>query len=332
MLFWKCLFLGKEIKLVFQTKEIVDYGNQKRGNCGQGGAIGLLYGSMIAQHLGENAIQFVMDDDRFARHSGEQVSVNGAPCGISTIPETQARPVDLVIVAVKATGLERALDTLEHLVDPQTKIVSLLNGVTSEERIAQRFGWERTVISVAQGMDAVFIDNKLTYAHTGEIRFGAALDTDPEVVEELDDFYTQAGISHVVEKDIQHRLWVKFMLNVGVNQTCMAYGGTYGSASEQGSEQNRCFVAAMREALSVARAEGIQVSEEDLTQMANLAASLDPQGLPSMAQDRVNKKRSEVEEFAGVVIRLAGKHHILVPQNRWLYDQIHAIEAGYCSD
>ena len=37
----------------------------------------------------------------------------------------------------------------------------------------------------------------------------------------------------------------------------MAYGGTYGSATEPGSEQRRCFVSAMRETLAVANAEGV---------------------------------------------------------------------------
>lgn len=313
------------------------------------GALGLLYGSIIAKSFrhslkvqgasafdrgadnaqGDIRVEYVMDDARYARHKDEVVTVNGAPCTIATIPQSMATPVDLVMLAVKATGLDDALDTLECLVGPNTRIVSLLNGITSEERIAQRFGWKRTVISVAQGMDAVFIDGKLTFSRAGEIRFGAGPGTDQSEVLDIAGFYEQVGIKHVVEADIRHRLWTKLLLNVGVNQTCMAYGGNYGSASEPGSEQNRCFIAAMRETLAVAQAEGVAVTEADLTQMAQLAASLDPAGLPSMAQDRINKKQTEVDEFAGVVIRLADKHGILVPQNRWLYARIKDIEAHY---
>ena len=118
------------------------------------------------------------------------------------------------------------------------------------------------------------------------------------------------------------------MLNVGINQTCMAYGGTYGTATAPG-EQNRSFIAAMREAMAVARAEGIELTEQDLGDMVDLIASIDPAGMPSMAQDRVVHRRTEVEEFAGTVIRLAEQHGILVPQNRWLYDRIREIEANW---
>ena len=264
------------------------------------GAVGLLYGTMAEKNLGPGAVEFVMDDERFARHAGEAVTVNGEPCRVPTIPASEASPVDLVILAIKAPGLPTALDTMERLVGPHTAIASLVNGVTSEERVAERFGWERTVLSVAQGMDAVFIGSDMTYGHPGEIRFGAAPGTADGVVADVADLYARAGIPHVVEKNIRRRMWVKLMLNVGINQTCMVFGGTYGSASEPGSEQNRCFVAAMREALAVARAEGVDVTEADLAQM-------------------------------GTICRLAERHGLLVPTNQWLYQRICELESGFAA-
>lgn len=295
------------------------------------GAVGLLYGSIAAEHLGADAVTFVMDDARYERHRNEQPLINGAPCTVPTISASAAAeqpPADFVMLTIKATGLDQALDTMQAVVGPRTRIISLLNGVRSEARIAERFGWQNTVLSVAQGMDAVFLQGELTYTHPGEVRLGAAEQTAPGVVDDLDAFFTRAGIPHVVEQDIRHRMWTKLMLNVGINQTCMAFGGTYGSSSEPG-EQNRCFIAAMREAMAVARAEGVALTEADLAEMAALTASLDPAGMPSMAQDRINHKPTEVEEFAGTIIQLAERHGILVPQNRWLYARIREIEASW---
>lgn len=124
-------------------------------------------------------------------------------------------------------------------------------------------------------------------------------------------------------------MWAKLMLNDGINQTCMAYGGTYGSATEPGSEQRRCFVSAMRETLAVANAEGIELTEADLTQMVHLIEGIDPAGMPSMAQDRIARRKTEVEEFAGTICRLAAKHDIQVPQNEWLYQRIRDIEKSW---
>ena len=212
---------------------------------------------------------------------------------------------------------------------PNTLIASLCNGITSEQKIAERFGWEHTVLGICQGMDAVFLNGALTFTNTGEIRFGAVAGTDPATTTAIDEPYTRCGIAHTVEHDIAHRMWAKLMLNDGINQTCMAYGGTYGSATEQGSEQLRSFVSAMRETLAVANAEGIELTEADLTQMVRLIKGLDPAGMPSMAQDRIAQRRTEIEEFAGTVRRLAAKHDIQAPQNEWLYQRIRDIEASW---
>lgn len=59
----------------------------------------------------------------------------------------------------------------------------------------------------------------------------------------------------------------------------------------------------------------------------DLMASLTPDSMPSMAQDRVNRKKSEVEIFAGTVRRLAERQGIMVPTNDYLYRRIMEIEA-----
>ena len=53
---------------------------------------------------------------------------------------------------------------------PNTLIASLCNGITSEQKIAERFGWEHTVLGICQGMDAVFLNGALTFTNAGEIR------------------------------------------------------------------------------------------------------------------------------------------------------------------
>ncbi len=293
------------------------------------GAVGLLYADMLARTLDPENVVFVMDDERYERHAGDELTINGEPCGLKSVRASEAAPADLVLLTVKTTGLEQALDTLECVVGPATRIQSLCNGITSEQRIAARFGWERTVLGICQGMDAVFLGGALTYQKCGEIRFGATADTDPQAVADIDELYTRCGVPHVVEDDVLHRMWAKLMLNVGINQTCMTYAGTYGSATEPGSEQRRCFIAAMREALAVANAEGVALTEADLSQMAALAAGLAPEGMPSMAQDRVAQRKTEVEEFSGTICRLAKEHGIEVPQNEWLYQRIKELEASW---
>lgn len=89
------------------------------------------------------------------------------------------------------------------------------------------------------------------------------------------------------------------------------------------------MVAAMREVIALAQAEGISMGEKELWQYVDILKTLDPQGIPSMRQDGVAHRRSEAEMFAGTVIDLAQKHRLAVPVNRFLYRRVKEIEAAY---
>jgi 2-dehydropantoate 2-reductase len=56
---------------------------------------------------------------------------------------------------------------------------------------------------------------------------------------------------------------------------------------------------------------------------------LTPLGMPSMRQDGLAKRPSEVELFAGTILKKAKKYGLPAPTNQYLYDQVQAIEATY---
>ena len=61
----------------------------------------------------------------------------------------------------------------------------------------------------------------------------------------------------------------------------------------------------------------------------DILKTLSPDGIPSMQQDSVAHRPSEIEMFAGTVIRRAKAQGLLVPVNEFLYDRVHEIEAGW---
>ena len=130
------------------------------------------------------------------------------------------------------------------------------------------------------------------------------------------------------EEDILHRLWGKFMLNVGVNQVVMVFEGTYGTIQAPGRPREM-MIAAMREVLELSKYEGVNITEDDLNFYVELMNTMSPQGMPSMRQDGLAHRRSEVELFSGTVCRLARKHGLSVPVNEWLYARVREMEAAY---
>ncbi len=293
------------------------------------GALGILFGKEIADALGEQAVRYVMDAERFARYKGSEVVINGQPWKVPVVNAEDAEPADLVIVAVKGTGLEAALDVMKTSVGPETIIISVLNGISSEEIIAERYGKANLIHCIAQGMDAMRFGNKLNFSKPGQLHIGLAEGEQKENLDALTAYFDRAGVPYILEEDILYRMWSKFMLNVAGNQTCMVFSTTYGGVLTEGTEEHLMYIGAMREVIALANAEGIKLGEKELKEYIEVTRALHPEGTPSMGQDRINRKPSEVELFAGTVIRMAEKHGIPVPVNRYLYKRVKEIEAEY---
>lgn len=293
------------------------------------GALGLLYGDQITEGLGAGHVQFVMDPERFARHKNDRCSVNGSPREFTIVSAEDAAPCDLLIVAVKYPQLEQALDTMASSVGPDTIILSVMNGISSEEILGARYGKDRVIHTVALGMDAMHFGSELIYTKAGQLCLGICEPSMQEKLDRLTRFFDRAGVPYAVEEDIIRRMWSKFMINVGINQTCMAYGTTYAGAMAHGSAEQMTLIGAMREVILIANAEGVSLTEADLMQNVAIMKTLDPNATPSMGQDRINKRPSEVELFAGTMLRLGQKHGIPVPTNEFLYRRVREIESEY---
>lgn len=304
------------------------------------GALGLLYADLITQNRGIESVSFIMDASRLEKHQGQPNDINGRICTFQMVSFEEAPNFDLVIFAVKAPALEEVIQKATRFITKDTYLVSVLNGITSEEKLAAQFGWDRIIPCVAQGMDAMCFGNEVRYTQKGALHIGCFEQTSLETLNELKSFFENAGVPYVLENDIRRRMWIKFMANVGLNQTCAAYGINYGQLIDgegllakgcTGNEVSgwRTYIAAMRETLAVANALGIALNEDDLNDMIDLVRTFNPAGTPSMGQDRINKKPCEVDEFSGVIIKLARKHGLAVPENSFLNAKIKEIEASY---
>lgn len=70
------------------------------------GALGLLYANLIQSNVGAESVSFLLDDQRYGKYKDTVFTINGEQKTFHMVKESQAVPVDLVIVAVKFTGLE----------------------------------------------------------------------------------------------------------------------------------------------------------------------------------------------------------------------------------
>ena len=236
------------------------------------GALGLLFGEPMAEFLGPDRFSFVMDPVRCRRHKDDVYTINGRTVRFPVRSTDQVKePVDLVLVAVKGPDLESAVRTMAPCVGRNTILLSLMNGISSEEILGARFGREKVLYEVSQEMDAQRYGTALTYTKRGRILLGVPKDADPQTgksldaaLEEVCAFFDRAKVPYAREADILYRQWSKWMLNVGCNQVCMVFDQGYGPCMEEGSLPFALMTGAMREVCALAEKEGIPVGEKEV--------------------------------------------------------------------
>lgn len=295
------------------------------------GALGVMYGDFFTRKLGKRCIEFVANEDRINKFKEEGITCNGRPCDFTLVDEEEAgNPADLLIFAVKATALDDAIHTVRNKVSKNTIIISLLNGISSEEIIGKVYGMEKIIHCVVQGMDVIKDKNKVTYTQFGQFCIGIAEESDDKKqrLQAVVDLFNQLALPYTLEKDIIRRVWSKFMLNVGVNQAVMIYEGTYGTVQKPGDARDM-MQNAMKEVITLVQKEKVNVTMEDFNDYVKLIDRMNPNGMPSMRQDGLAHRKSEVELFAGTVIALANKHKIDVPVNKKIYELVKKMESEY---
>ena len=137
------------------------------------GALGVMFGQRMTQTLGPQRVFFAADAQRAARYAAQSFTCNGAACTFRFVTPQQALPAALAVFAVKSTGLAAAIETMRPFIGPETLVISLLNGITSEGELAAAYGTEHVLYCVAQGMDAVKDGPAVTYRNMGKLLIGS---------------------------------------------------------------------------------------------------------------------------------------------------------------
>lgn len=274
--------------------------------CGLG-AIGSIYADKI------KGAKILVDSDRLERYKKNPTTFNGKVMELDYILPDDEFKADLIIIATKYDGLADAVENIKNFVGENTLILSLLNGVTSEKFIAERYGAEKVVYSYFIGHSAVREGRNITQDGVNTIVMGAN--------ERIRKYFDKVEINYEIPNDIIRSMWLKFMLNVSSNQITALMRLTFGEMLNN----KKCMefvVNVMKEVQTIAHAEGVQNTETMIDDALEALKMMCPEGKTSMLQDVEAGRKTEVDMFAGVMIELGEKHNIPTPYNKVLKELI----------
>ena len=283
------------------------------------GAVGGFFAPAFAQQLGEEGFCVIADGERKKRLE-RGLKINGEVYYFPIVTPQEAYPVDLIVMSVKEAGFAQAVEDIRGFVGDDTQILCVMNGVGHEEILCDVFGEEHVLYSYMK-ITSEKKGDSIVYDPDCSLRFGEkenkVLSERVEAVKELLD---ACGLPYVIEENMELGIWVKFMLNVGTNLTCAIFGLPYGACNKS-EHALRIQSALMEEVMAVAQAKGIPLTKELAQEQIALSKTLPPASKPSTLQDLEHKRKTEIEMFAGAVVKMGRKLGVETPCN-WMIQEI----------
>jgi 2-dehydropantoate 2-reductase len=286
----------------------------RHGILGAGGVGGLI-GAVLGQ-AGENITLIVRPgtDRLYPRELSleSRLGTFAAPVSVTT---KVLEPVEILWIAVKATQIESALESIsdESKLD---LVVPLLNGIDHVERLRKRFG-DKHVLPATIAVETERIAPGRIVQRSPFIRFNLARQARDRLAGPLA-IFERFGFDCKVLDDEQTLLWSKLVFLAPVALSTSAVRGPIGEvmkdpARRAGLEQ------CMREACEVATADGAKVNRE--TVLATIHSL--PEGTrSSMEKDIAKGNPPELDAIGGPIIRRGEKHRIAVPTTAELMSQV----------
>ena len=288
------------------------------------GAVGSYVIWGLAEKLGIR-LGVLAEGERAARLKANGIGINGRTYRPEVWAPEEAHGVDFLVVCLKYGALPGAMDSIRKAVGEHTVVMSLMNGVDSEELIAAQVGAVHVLpalIKVASHRteDGVRFDPETTI---GIIYGELTAPFDSDRVQAVRALFADTGIHFRVTEHIREEIWSKFRLNVCNNLPQAILGAGVGCYSD--SAHIKAISDGLRRELeAIASAKGIDLSKAAAA--STHGSTVPPTARYSTLQDLDAGRHTEIDMFSGALMRMGRALGIPTPYNEYTYHMIKALE------
>ncbi len=285
------------------------------------GAMGSVYAGRLATTSND-----VLAIDRWEEHI-TRIAENGlrvsGPDMDRTVPVQAAthapdEPVDLIILAVKATDVGPAASQALRLLGENTVVLTIQNGLGAADIVAEVLGADRLAVGIASGFGASLQGpGHVHHNAMRAIRFGAYDSLAGSTVEQVAQTWRAAGFDAEAVSDIAAMQWEKLICNVAYSAPCALTGLTVGEVMDD-PDIGPVSRAAATEAWQIAKATGIAITTDDPVRHVQDFGAQMPNAKPSALLDHEAGRISETNVINGAVPRQATKLGHETPVNATL--------------
>jgi 2-dehydropantoate 2-reductase len=300
------------------------------------GAMGCLFGGLMAEKgLDVVLIDVWKDHVDAINKNGLKMDGHGGDRFIkikATTDPSTLKPVDAIIIMCKATALKTALTNAKNIISDKTMLMSFQNGI-GHEAIMQEIAGKNKVLggTTTQASNIVgpgHIKNHGSLpSWIGEYEGGMS-----DRVSDLAETFTAHNLETIAATDIKKRKWMKLFALTAIGPLSSVFNlhhtDLYITNKNQKVSRN-LGKQIILETRAVAKADGVDVSEDECLEMFNKIVDSKQTNKSSMCFDILNKRKTEIEFINGAVAKIGKSHGIKTPMNDLMYNMIMVKEGMY---
>lgn len=241
------------------------------------------------------------------------------------------KKIGLLIVTVKNYHIISTCSFLKEMIDDDTVILPLQNGVYSFDYFQKNFPNNVILEGFAKGPNTIITRNGFEYQRTGELHLGVTNDDKKAYAQYAWNVLKNAGIECYYDVDIRREVWKKLMLNVAGNAITAITGIDYCNFKHSPEVQQLCR-RTMKEFVLIANKKDIDLNENDIEDVIKYYLSFRVSKHTSMLEDVINKRRTENEYIAGYISKLSAELGMYTPNIDMLYNLVKIKETVYLKE
>lgn len=292
------------------------------------GAMGSIYGGHLSL---ENEVYLVDTNPEVVRIINEKgiTLEEGGEDHVyhpKAVTDTSGLPeMDLVILFVKALFSRAALGGNRCLIGKDTYLLTLQNGSGHEDILGEFVPEDHIIIGTTEDQGTVLGMAHIRHGGTGGTNLGMLVPDTEGMLQKVKETMDACGFRAKIHENIQQLIWNKLFVNVALSAVTAVLNVKMGFIAE---DEHAFALSAqlLHEAVTVAKAMGLEADEGHLLQEIRDTSARVPEGITSICADLSKGRKTEVDTISGSVVRAAKKVGVPVPAHEFLVNMVHAME------
>lgn len=233
-------------------------------------------------------------------------------------------PAELILFTVKSYDTQDAIKLCKPMIQENTCILSLQNGIDNDEKIAREVGWEKVICGVAYIGASVEGPGVIRHSAAGKIAIGELDGRITQRIRKIAEMFSAAGIPCEISGNVVKLKWKKLVWNAAFNALTTITGASVAEVSGD-AKLMEVAAAAMREVIEVAQKKGIDIDDAAIQDALTLSKNVGD-FKTSMLQDFESGRKTEVEALNEIVVRKGREVNVKTPVNQCLYALVSFME------